>query len=165
MTFASFEGHKLLANVPFLKHIEKKKKDISFGFPGPLRTAFGLKNWSADSKNQPDATALTENAIDWPNGPKISKYFFEKVEQFQKIKNGKSGGVKLFYMLLIVMYVCASLTRAAGTPGIAVDTYTYQQICHVCATSAASLSESVTWALGYVKSQTSTLPGGLKRGS
>ena len=51
MTLASFEGRKMLANVPFLKHIILELfLHISFGLSGPLRTAFELKNNTAYSK-------------------------------------------------------------------------------------------------------------------
>ena len=39
--------------------------DISFSFPGPHQTALGLKKNLPKAKNQPDATALTENDINW----------------------------------------------------------------------------------------------------
>ena len=44
------------------------------------------------STNQPDATALTENDINWLKCPNISKYvFFFFFQKLQKNKNGKWG--------------------------------------------------------------------------
>ena len=44
MMFASFEGRKILVNVPFSKHIcFELSGDISFSLPGPLWRAFELK--------------------------------------------------------------------------------------------------------------------------
>ena len=51
MTFASFEGRKMLANSVFSKFVfEDEFLHISFGLPGPLWTAFELKNCTAYSK-------------------------------------------------------------------------------------------------------------------
>ena len=45
MTFASFEGRKMLAPSLFSKFVfEDVVLHISFGFPGPLRMAFELKD-------------------------------------------------------------------------------------------------------------------------
>ena len=45
MTFASFEGRKMLANVTFKTIVRfELLGDISFGLPGPLQTAFEIKN-------------------------------------------------------------------------------------------------------------------------
>ena len=38
------------------------------------------------SKNQPDATALTENAINWPKLPKNIKMFFRNLSKNTKTK-------------------------------------------------------------------------------
>ena len=56
---------------------------ISFGLPGPLQTALELKIDLKTSKNQPDATALTENAINWLKLPKNIKILcrFSKISK------------------------------------------------------------------------------------
>jgi hypothetical protein len=67
--------------------------DISFGLPGPLRTAFELKIALPTAKNQVHPTALTDNAINLQKRPKTSKYLFEIFQKLQNFKNGKSGGL------------------------------------------------------------------------
>jgi hypothetical protein len=48
---------------------------ISFGLSGPLQTAFELTKIDLKTaKNQPDATALPENAMNLLKRPKTSKY-------------------------------------------------------------------------------------------
>ena len=49
MTLASFWGPKDVGKRPFVEtYLFGTFLDISFGLPGPLRTAFELKNWSGD---------------------------------------------------------------------------------------------------------------------
>ena len=49
--FASFEGHRMLANIPFLEtYFAELSLEISFGLPGPLQAAFELKHCIAYSK-------------------------------------------------------------------------------------------------------------------
>ena len=73
----AFEGRKMLANIPFQKHIIFELfLHISFGLPGPLRTAFELKIALPTAKNQVHATALTDNAINLLKRPKTSKHIF-----------------------------------------------------------------------------------------
>ena len=60
--------------------------DISFGLRGPLRTAFDLQIDLKTSTNQPDATALTENAINWLK-PSFSFLNFYTNSKFSKIAN------------------------------------------------------------------------------
>ena len=88
----------MLANVPFQKHISFELwGDISFGFPGPLPTAFELTNDLKTSKNQPDATALTEDAINWLQQQKTSKCFFAIFQIFEtkKTKMANLGAILL----------------------------------------------------------------------
>ena len=66
---------------------------ICFGLPRPLRTAFELQNYTAYTKNQPDATALTENATNWLKRSKNIKITFRFFQIFKKGINGKSGGL------------------------------------------------------------------------
>ena len=65
--------------------------DISFGLPGPLRTAFELKIALPTATNQAHATALTTFFINLLQRPKTSKYLFESFPKNQNFKNGKSG--------------------------------------------------------------------------
>ena len=67
-------------------HFRKKNKlwgDISFGLPRPLCTAFELKIDLQTSKNQPDATAPTEYAINSLKRPKNIKIFSLNLPNFQ----------------------------------------------------------------------------------
>ena len=50
-------------------------------------------NCTPTTKNQPHASALTENAINWLKRPKNIKILFEFFQIFQKFKNGKYGGL------------------------------------------------------------------------
>ena len=75
MTLASFEGRTVLEKSPFLK------TDFLYFWGGghqfwPPRTAFELKTALPTTKNQPDATALTENAINLLKLPKNIKIIF-----------------------------------------------------------------------------------------
>ena len=77
----TFWGKYLLQ--PFFLH-------ISVGLPGPLRTAFELKVDLPTAKNQPDATALTEKAINWLRSSKHIKNifrYFSQVSQNSKMAN------------------------------------------------------------------------------
>ena len=60
---------------------------INLSLPGPLRTAFELKNHLKTSKNQPDVTERTENVINCLKRSKTIKIFFNffpKLPQNQK---------------------------------------------------------------------------------
>ena len=61
---------------------------ISFGLPGPLRTANELKIALPTANNQQDATALTENAINWPKRPTNIKICFRIFPNFPQKRNG-----------------------------------------------------------------------------
>ena len=52
---------------------------INFGLPGSLWTAFELKIALPTPKNQPDATALKENVINWLKLPKNIEILFENL--------------------------------------------------------------------------------------
>ena len=80
-TFASFEGQKMLANVTcFSKCVFEDVLAHKFW---PPQTAFELKIALPAATNQPDATALTDNAINLLNKTqKTSKYLSENLQIF-----------------------------------------------------------------------------------
>ena len=81
MTFANCEGRECWPTILFSKLVFEDTcltYQISFSLPGPLRTAFEQNNALPTTTNQPDATALTENAIKWLKLPKNIKISFEK---------------------------------------------------------------------------------------
>ena len=89
---ASFEGRKMLANVTF-------KQMCFWGCffthqSWPPRTFpdnfWGKKIDLKTSKNQLDATAPTENTMNWLKCLKNIKIFLDFYQHFQKFKNGKS---------------------------------------------------------------------------
>ena len=88
--FVSFGAHTKLTIIPF----EEKKKTvelflhISFDLPGPLRTASELKKLALPTANvHPDATALTEDVINWLKRTKNIKLFARTFPTFPKNQN------------------------------------------------------------------------------
>ena len=98
MTFASFEGRKMLANVPFYQTCFRGCFFYTsvLASPDPLQTAFELTSALPTAKNQPDATALTENLINWLARPKHIKIFFEHFQFLQNSKVANLGGLIYF---------------------------------------------------------------------
>ena len=66
---------------------------MSVGLPGPLQTAFELKNELPTPNFQPDAATLTLHALNWLKTPKISKTQLD-FSKLLKNENAKSGGLR-----------------------------------------------------------------------
>ena len=81
--------------------------DTSVLAPGPLRTPFELKTALPKAKNQPDATALMENAINLLNIPKNIKIPFRNLPNCQKNKKWQIWGAYNFIYKYIRQYLHA----------------------------------------------------------
>ena len=103
--FASFGSpHKVVKHTLSGKYFLQFVLHINFGLSGPLWTAFELKIELPTAKNQPAATAPTENAINWLTLPTNIQIYFRFFPKFPKYSNGKSGGIYIFS--LKNLYIC-----------------------------------------------------------
>ena len=66
----------------------------SFGLPGPLQTAFELKNCTAYSKKTARCDCANGNAINWLQRPKNIKILFRIFPNFPKIKKWQIWGAQ-----------------------------------------------------------------------